>query len=382
MKTPASLSRIFGLLLSALLVSTFLNSQTSKPTLAVTDVDANEAYPLATQRSLSEMARLEMERIGFWEILDRYDMAFLAKRDDLSVSGCYSKICLIEIGKQLHVDKLLTGSVMTVGDQIYVTFKLLDVNSGMIEKSKTNEFLNIPTEVKNMIRITVNDLFGFSNDQDIVSKLTLRNEFENTLNNPYELRLKTDGPRMGFTVFEGALAQRLHEPESVGGFNAGPLMFQFGYQFEKQYLNEGNFQALFEFIPLVTGLDQGLVIPSFTIMNGLRNNKNGWEFAFGPTFSLIKKANGFYHPETGAWTLTSDSVMAPQGTSAFRRLDSRGELALQSGFVFAFGKTFRSGKLNIPVNGYVIPNRDGFRLGLSFGFNGKERYAYHSKIAR
>ena len=37
------------------------------------------------------------------------------------------------------------------------------------------------------------------------------------------------------------------------------------------------------------------------------------------------------------------------------------------------GKTFKSGKLNIPVNVYVIPSKDGIRMGASFGFNAKRR---------
>jgi hypothetical protein len=53
-------------------------------------------------------------------------------------------------------------------------------------------------------------------------------------------------------------------------------MFMFGYQFEKQYLNEGNLQALFEFIPSVTGVDQGLFLPNILFLHGLRHNRSGW----------------------------------------------------------------------------------------------------------
>jgi len=349
--------------------------------MAVADIDANEIYPGSNQRSLSEITRLEMERIAAYELMDRYDMTYIAKKDDVNISGCYSKICLVEIGKQLKVEYVLTGSVITVGTNIYVTFKVLNVKTGIVEKSKSNEFLNIPEEVKSMIRITLNDLFALPNDQELLIKLTKKNDFDNSINNPYQLKLRSDGPRMGFTVFEGALASRLKESQATGGFGAQPVMFQFGYQFEKQYLNEGNFQALFEFIPMVTGLDQGLFIPSLTLMNGLRNNKNGWEFAFGPTVSLVSKARGFYAPDNGNWTLANDSITVPAGVAVIDRLDSRGEVAYQPGFVFAFGKTFKSGRLNIPVNGYLIPNKDGMRFGLSVGFNARDRYALNgSKI--
>jgi len=123
---------------------------------------------------------------------------------------------------------------------------------------------------------------------------------------------------------------------------------------------------------MATGLDQGILIPSFTILNGLRNNKNGFEFAFGPTVNLIRQAKGFYD-ESGNWTLASDiDDELMEGTTYFEeRLDSRGIFDISTGFVFAVGKSFRSGRLNIPVNMYVVPNKDGARIGLSFGYNAK-----------
>lgn len=45
---------------------------------------------------------------------------------------------------------------------------------------------------------------------------------------------------------------------------------------------------------------------------------------------------------------------------------------MTSGFIFGVGKSFKSGKLNIPVNLYLIPNKSGLRFGLSVGFNAKK----------
>jgi len=39
------------------------------------------------------------------------------------------------------------------------------------------------------------------------------------------------------------------------------------------------------------------------------------------------------------------------------------------GMVFAFGRTFQSGRLNIPLNLYVAPRKSGTTIGLSLGFN-------------
>jgi hypothetical protein len=163
-------------------------------------------------------------------------------------------------------------------------------------------------------------------------------------------------------------------PAQQGGFDAYPFMFQFGYQFEKQYLNEGNFQALFEFIPNISGMDQGRVIPSFTFLNGLRNNKSGFEFAFGPTLTFTKIAKGFIGPDK-KWYLEKDATLfLPDQVNLTQRLDSRGAPTLTTGFLFAVGKTFKSGKMNIPVNAYIVPGKDGMRYGVSFGWNGRDRY--------
>ena len=101
----------------------------------------------------------------------------------------------------------------------------------------------------------------------------------------------------------------------------------------------------------ITGLDQGMFIPSFSFLNGIRSNKLGFEFAVGPIFSIVKIAN-----------FKGENFPSPIG-----------DLKLKTGFVFGFGKTFRSGSLNFPVNAFFMPGKDGHRYGISVGFN-KQTY--------
>ena len=106
-------------------------------------------------------------------------------------------------------------------------------------------------------------------------------------------------------------------------------------------------------------------------MNGLRNNRTGLEFAFGPQISICKQARGFYDIN-GEWILRSEidaDFDQPIPDNFEYRLDSRGDYRVASSFVFAVGKTFRSGNLNIPVNFFFVPNQDGSRMGISVGFN-------------
>ena len=122
-------------------------------------------------------------------------------------------------------------------------------------------------------------------------------------------------------------------------------------------------------------------LPSFSFLNGLRHNRYGWEFAFGPNLSVAKKAKGYYD-NSGNWYLENEwqPLEPDQGNpnTIVKRIDSRGDFEIVSGFVFAIGKTFRSGRLNIPVNFFFIPGRDdSHRFGVSVGYNVSKNKSYN-----
>jgi hypothetical protein len=321
---------------------------------------------------MGNLVRVELEKTAQYRLIDRYDLEYLIEKNQLNIAGCYGAICLSGVGKVLALDYILSGSVELAGDMIITHFRLINVRSEQIERSIIRQYLNIPKEVPEMVSMTLKEFFELPVSADIKRKLTKQNDFDNLINNPTEYRLASDGPRMGFTVFTGTSAARLRESQSSGGYEAFPMMFQFGYQFEKQYLNEGRYQALFEFIPMITGIDQQLFIPSLTIMNGFRDNYKGWEIAFGPTFSFVKSRKWAKDAAGNLYDIGNNEV-APAGATVYNRLDSRGLPSLTSGFIIAFGRTFKSGHMNLPINGYVIPSNNGARFGLSFGFNAKNK---------
>lgn len=359
--------------------SVFCQAQTNnsvKPTLTILSIDVKGMNTDPLQ--IGNLVRTELEKLDTFEVMDRYDVAYMVESKKLSISNCYGKLCLIEIGSVINSDKMLTGSIEQYPKSIIYTLRLIDVKTKSIEKTYVAEFLNIPDELQAMTTVTVKKMFGRVVDDNLWNKLTKRNGFDSEINNPQQDRLRLDGPRLGFVTYTGNTAHILQQNKSVGGFEAFPLMFQFGYQFEKQYLNEGKVQALFEFVPLITGVDQGYFIPSFTLLHGLRSNINGWEFALGPTINLVPKSMGYYdnqnvwHRESD-WLKDSTNFNKKNPYDIKERIDSRGDYAFQSGFVIAFGRTFKSGKLNIPVNAYFIPHKDGFRIGASMGFNAKNK---------
>ena len=330
-----------------------------------------------TPKQLGNLVRMEIEKLDMFEVMDRYDVAYLIEKHNLKIDNCYGKICLVEIGKLLDSDKMMSGSIELYGDKIILSLRLVDVNSEKIEKAKVKEFLKYPNEIQTMIRITMYDMFGLPLDDltNQIKSLTSEEQYENVLINPDQDKLNLSGPRLGLTYFNGSIADIMQKPKFEGGYDVLPLMFMFGYQFEVQYLNSGNFQALFEFIPTITGVDQGLLLPNLSILMGFRHNVRGWEIALGPTAGLTTKANGYYTVDTDGnkiWNLSSDwEGTEPNENPIEKRIDSRGYITYHTGFVFAFGKSFKSGRMNYPVNFFIIPSKDSMRFGLTFGFNAK-----------
>jgi hypothetical protein len=352
---------------------------TQKQSIALVDFDTR-GYDFRQSQAVQFVIN-ELIRLGQYEVMDKYEVEYVAKRDSLNAIGCFSKICLSDFGKHLGIEKMFSGSIQLLGDKVNITLRLLDVKTKTFEKTIVKEFLNIPGNELMMIRVSFNEMYGLKNEEDVMKKLTVKAEYDNTVNNPYQLKLRADGPRMGIVGFSGVSASVIQNPINKGGYNSYPFMFQFGYQYEKQYLNEGNFQALVEMIPMISGMDQGRIIPSFSFLNGLRNNRTGWEFAFGPTFNITKLASGFYFDEDNdgerEWHLENDRQFLQLRNEVLtieKRPDSRGHYAATAGFLFAFGKTFKSGRMNIPLNMFIIPGKNGCRFGLSFGWNGRERY--------
>lgn len=345
----------------------------TKQKVVVLNFDAkNVGYDPA---QMGNLVRLELEKLDTFDVMDRYDVAYLVQKNNLQINNCYGKICLVELGKQLGADKMLTGSIEVFGDAIVYTMRWIDVKTESIEITQVTEFLNLQNEIQTMTSVMLREMFNRPVDPNVKSQLIKPDSYDARARIPATEQMHLDGPRMGVTVFTDRTASIIRAPKSQGGFDAAPVMFQFGYQFEKQYFASGQFQALFECVPVITGLDQGIFIPSVTLMNGMRMNRMGWEVGFGPTFSLITREEGFYL--NNEWIRRRDYNSAIHGAEPefMHRLDSRGSVYLNSAFIFAIGKTFRSGNMNIPVNLFAIPGRDGWRFGLSFGYNARNWHA-------
>jgi hypothetical protein len=140
--------------------------------------------------------------------------------------------------------------------------------------------------------------------------------------------INLSGPRFGVTSLSPGVIDKLKIERNI---DVRPLISQFGWQFEKQFYGRSGIAAVNEWVLLLGGLEQDVVVPSLSWIVGLRT-REGLEFGVGPNIT-------------------------PAGTA----------------MVFAAGVTFRSGVLNLPVNFAVVPSSAGTRVSLLAGFNFRTR---------
>jgi hypothetical protein len=380
MKTKIRKIGTILLVIALFSASNLINAQNqTKSVVAVLSIDSKG---IAQDSGLvSYMVHLELEKQNYYNVMDKYDVEFGLTKNNIDIKNCLGKSCVVAAGKILGVDKVITGSVERFGEKIVISLKVIDVKTELVEKQDATEYLNLQPELQKMIMISVQRMLGIEQDMNIVNLLI---NYDAPIESP-KTQLNLNGPRMGGSMMFGDAAKVLTGKESNGGYNMFPVMFDFGWQKEWQYLSAGNFQALVEFIPMISGMESGKFIPSLTFLNGFRIGKGGWEFAFGPSFRIVKKAYGFYDENNilgdgeNAWHMENEwNVMDTNSTYPLlvqnpypltKRIDSRGTPFLSTSLIFGIGRTFKSGYLNIPVNIFVSPRKEGTTVGFSFGFN-------------
>ena len=389
-------TKIKLILLISVICSKQLFAQDNAPTIAVANPNVNSL----TQKPaiLAKMIRLELIKMAKYKVYDEFDMADALKTNPEYTTDCYGQNCLVKLGKELNVDYVLCGSFDGLGNKIALTLKIVDVKNKTIFKSSVKEFDNQELELQRMIEILLKEMHGVEVPKDINDRLAFKNELI-TSNNIG--KINNSGPRIGVAYLLGSMNEFATRPESQGGLDIFPAVSMIGYQVEGQYVGTENFSALVEGIFNVSGLEQGQFIPSITIMNGFRFGSSGWEFAFGPGFSLKKTSNGFFDTDNkfgsdnryfnssdwydyaretygtnpqyldvnGNFTAPQPSKFSSDYNFDRKFGDARGSTSVSTMFVFAFGRTFRAGALNIPVNLFYSSQKNGGMAGINVGFN-------------
>lgn len=330
---------------------------------------------------VAKLIQIELIKLDEYRVYDEFDMKEVTDLEERFLKDCYGKNCLIDLGNKLGADYIVSSSILVFGGKSVITMKFIDVKTGDIFKSDVREFIDNNKEVQRMMQLMIRQLHGIQVHSEDIARITFDNQpvIKNNVGT-----VNNSGPRIGYSFFTGDLGEFASRSEDQGGLDIFPSATLIGYQLEKQYIGTENFSALGEVLFMVSGLEKGHALPSLTLMNGFRFGKAGWEIAFGPGFGIKRTSQGFFdtdglYGEAGQYWRVSDFTnsnhydieLNPEPAYGIRDvLDNRGSrVSLNTRWVMAFGRTFRAGGLNIPVNVFYSSMKNASMVGLSVGFN-------------
>jgi hypothetical protein len=298
---------------------------------------------------------------------DRYDVA--ERLEGNKMESCLGKECLVRIGKQLNADFAMSASYEGLGDRILIAMKIVNVQTGEIVQNEMEQFENQPREINRMTDIMLYRLMKMDVDLSVYKSLFYK---DGPTASTGLGKMNNSGPRIGFAYADGENGRVFTRDENDGGLGAYPVLFSIGYQLEVQYAGSEKFSGLFEFIGNAAGMEHGTIVPSLSILHGVRFGKGAWEFAMGPSITVKKLSTGTTEYDGKFRTYSELSGMGVLNANNFEyrtRPDMRGASYFATNFVVGFGKTFRPGALNVPVNVYASFNKYGTSYGVSLGIN-------------
>ncbi len=129
----------FLLFLSVLLFTIIgLYAQAEKEQVAVLDLDA-DGLSVSESATLTNRLRSELVKIDSFTIVERSKMNEILDEQGFQMTGCTSSECAVEAGKILSVNRICTGNVGKVGEIYTLTIRLINVETGAIIKSVTED---------------------------------------------------------------------------------------------------------------------------------------------------------------------------------------------------------------------------------------------------
>jgi curli biogenesis system outer membrane secretion channel CsgG len=105
-----SLIQLFAIILIFVIAisTTVAQGLSNLPVIAVLNIDSKGLTLEPSQ--LGNIARTELSKLNRFQVMDRYDVDYVIEKNEFAIDKCYGKICMVEAGKILKTDKMLTGS--------------------------------------------------------------------------------------------------------------------------------------------------------------------------------------------------------------------------------------------------------------------------------
>jgi len=157
------MTRKFLVALVLLMAFTSLYAQEETMRIAVFDLTAKSPQVEADSAMLSEMLRNEFIKTGRFEVVSREQTAKIMAEAEFQSGGLTSESDAIKIGQLLNVRRAIVGSVGVLGDTVFVTVQLFDLETGRFitaESMEAPSMKDIVSRMKGTVAVLTDAVYG------------------------------------------------------------------------------------------------------------------------------------------------------------------------------------------------------------------------------
>ncbi len=195
------------------------NCFAQESTVAVLTFKVDEITESAAE-ALANVARREVLANGKLTLIDRDRTdAIFAEQGMMMAGGCYDVGCLVELGKVLGAERVITGSINRIGRKYMVEIRSAHVATGRIEALETREHSGSVEDLIEPVKILTRQL---------VARLTNENGVMTITTFPAASAISIDNQPEGFAPLV---------VERPGGIRYHVKAVRNGYQDQSEYVN-------------------------------------------------------------------------------------------------------------------------------------------------
>ena len=214
--------------ITGLLILLAFNSyaEEAKTTAAVIDLEAREGVSSDVALMLSDYLRAQLINTNKFTLVTRENMGQILKEQQFQMFGCTSNECIIQMGQLLGVHKIFTGSMGKIGTTYLISLKIIDVESGKIERAEIEKCVECKEDA---LLVSI---------ENIAEKIML----PSVVQTKSELEIKPE-PQITKPIVK-LLPASIIEPKFKGRFGLGLnyLGLQLRYGVSNSFLLEGKVQ--------------------------------------------------------------------------------------------------------------------------------------------
>lgn len=209
------------------ILTSFGQGKSSKSTIAVALPNVDNIS--VSKEIIAKLIQIELIKLEQYKVYDEFDIQEGIDSDERFTNNCFGKNCLIELGKTVGVEYIVSTSILGFGGKTVISIKIIEVNTGEIIKNDVKEFIDDTDKIQRMLQVLIRQMHGIEMYPEVVARII---HDEQPIFNKGINKINNSGPRIGYSFLTGELRDFATRPTSQGGMDIYPGVSMIGYQLE------------------------------------------------------------------------------------------------------------------------------------------------------